>query len=75
MGIKCGQNHDGFLKCACRASKAAELGVYQLLTDLHDDAELNKSEQLLQYGAANMGLSMKKLYFETRHQLSDLLLK
>ena len=49
--------------------------MYQLLTDLHDDAELNKSEQLLQYGAANMGLSMKKLYFETRHQLSDLLLK
>ncbi|KAK7093192.1 hypothetical protein V1264_006988 [Littorina saxatilis] len=56
-----------------RASQAARLGLYELLTDLHDDLDPVNSSELVQYGASN--LSMATLYSATKHTLHDLLLR
>ncbi|KAL8564936.1 hypothetical protein ACOMHN_019839 [Nucella lapillus] len=57
---------------AFRASKAAEMGYYDLLTDMYDDAKPFTAAELQRYDASNFSLDM--LYTETRHRLHDFLI-
>ncbi|XP_076472554.1 uncharacterized protein LOC143301962 [Babylonia areolata] len=57
---------------AFRASKAAALGYYNLLTDLYDDARPFRPSELQRYHASNLSLDL--LYTSTRHRLQDLLI-